>query len=43
MGSDWPHAESTPLPLDYLECLEGMDDVSRNHITHDNLDALVVA
>jgi predicted TIM-barrel fold metal-dependent hydrolase len=43
MGSDWPHAESTPVPGDFLKCLAGMNDRDVRNITHDNLKQLVPA
>ncbi len=35
-GSDWPHIEGMPQPLDYLEELEGMDDKTVQLIVRDN-------
>ena len=35
-GSDWPHIEGLPQPLDYLVELEGFDAESRRKILHDN-------
>lgn len=43
MGSDWPHAESNPVPLDYLKCLDGLDEKVVDKVTHENLDQLVPA
>jgi predicted TIM-barrel fold metal-dependent hydrolase len=43
MGSDWPHAEGTPLPRDYLQCLDGMTKADREKITRDNLQMLIAA
>ena len=39
-GSDWPHIEGMPSPLDYLPELKALDDVDRKRILHDNVDAL---
>ncbi len=35
-GSDWPHIEGMPQPLDYLEELEGFDAASLQRILRDN-------
>jgi predicted TIM-barrel fold metal-dependent hydrolase len=35
-GSDWPHIEGLPQPLDYLTELEGFDTESRRKILRDN-------
>lgn len=35
-GSDWPHIEGMPEPLDYLSELTQFDDVKRKKILHDN-------
>jgi predicted TIM-barrel fold metal-dependent hydrolase len=35
-GSDWPHIEGMPQPLDYLEELKGFDDKVVLRIVHDN-------
>jgi predicted TIM-barrel fold metal-dependent hydrolase len=35
-GSDWPHIEGMPQPLDYLEELEGFDEKSVRLIVRDN-------
>ncbi len=35
-GSDWPHIEGLPQPLDYLAELEGFDAESRRKILRDN-------
>ena len=35
-GSDWPHIEGMPQPLDYLEELEGFCEPDRRAIMHDN-------
>jgi predicted TIM-barrel fold metal-dependent hydrolase len=42
MGSDWPHAESTPKPLDYLKCLENFDEPARKKIMRTNLEGLLL-
>jgi predicted TIM-barrel fold metal-dependent hydrolase len=39
-GSDWPHIEGMPEPLDYLEELAGFDDATRRCILLDNTRAL---
>jgi predicted TIM-barrel fold metal-dependent hydrolase len=43
MGSDWPHAEATPQPRDYLRCLEGFDVPSIKRIVRDNTLGLLAA
>jgi len=43
LGSDWPHAESMPLPRDYLDYLKSMPERDARLIAHDNLDSLVAA
>ncbi len=35
-GSDWPHIEGLPEPLDYLADLETFDETSRRRIMRDN-------
>ncbi len=35
-GSDWPHIEGMPQPLDYLDELEGFDAASLQKILRDN-------
>jgi len=39
-GSDWPHVEGLPRPLDYLEELREFDDKSRREILRNNCLAL---
>lgn len=39
-GSDWPHIEGMPSPLDYLPELKAFDDVDRRRILHDNVSEL---
>lgn len=39
-GSDWPHIEGLPEPLDYLDELADVDDVTRQRIMRDNVLAL---
>lgn len=39
-GSDWPHIEGMPTPLDYLPELEGLDPVDRRRILFDNVTEL---
>lgn len=35
-GSDWPHIEGMPRPLDYAAELKGFDDASQRRILRDN-------
>ena len=35
-GSDWPHIEGMPQPLDYLEELDAFSERDRRAIMHDN-------
>ena len=39
-GSDWPHIEGMPNPLDYLPELKAFDDVDRRRILLDNVTEL---
>ena len=39
-GSDWPHIEGMPQPLDYLTELENFSDEDRLKILRDNARAL---
>ncbi|MGA1163541.1 MAG: amidohydrolase family protein, partial [Ilumatobacteraceae bacterium] len=39
-GSDWPHIEGMPNPLDYLPELKAFDEADRRRILHDNVEAL---
>ena len=39
-GSDWPHIEGMPQPLDYLPELADFDDATRRAILRDNVRAL---
>ena len=39
-GSDWPHIEGMPQPLDYLEDLAGFDDKTVRLIMRDNAQEL---
>jgi len=43
MGSDWPHAESTPVPRDYVECIAGLGDADKKAIMRDNIAGLIAA
>jgi predicted TIM-barrel fold metal-dependent hydrolase len=43
MGSDWPHAEATPQPIDYAKCLQGFDARSTRRIMRDNTLELLAA
>src|SRR5690606_13741092 len=36
-GSDWPHIEALPMPLDYVSEVAHLDDGSRRKILHDNV------
>ena len=35
-GSDWPHIEGMPKPLDYVAELEGFSDADKQKILRDN-------
>ena len=39
-GSDWPHIEGMPSPLDYLVELKNLDDDSRRKVLSDNVREL---
>ncbi|MEN9804738.1 MAG: hypothetical protein RIS41_1585 [Actinomycetota bacterium] len=39
-GSDWPHIEGMPSPLDYVPELKAFDDADRRKILHDNVSSL---
>lgn len=39
-GSDWPHIEGMPDPLDYVAELTQFDDVKKKKILHDNVTSL---
>lgn len=43
MGSDWPHLESIPVPKDYVNCLEGLDQSEKVGIMGENMAALIAA
>ena len=36
-GSDWPHIEGMPEPLDYVAELSNFDDVKRKKILRENV------
>jgi predicted TIM-barrel fold metal-dependent hydrolase len=36
LGSDWPHLEGTPLPIDYAQRLDKLDAASVRRIMRDN-------
>jgi predicted TIM-barrel fold metal-dependent hydrolase len=36
-GSDWPHIEGMPRPLDYLPELKAFTDAEQRRILHDNV------
>jgi predicted TIM-barrel fold metal-dependent hydrolase len=42
-GSDWPHIEGMPRPLDYLTELKQFDDADRRRILLDNVTELTNA
>jgi predicted TIM-barrel fold metal-dependent hydrolase len=39
-GSDWPHIEALPDPLDYLADVAHLDDATRRRILLDNVEDL---
>jgi predicted TIM-barrel fold metal-dependent hydrolase len=39
-GSDWPHIEGMPEPLDYVDELSKFNDEDKRKILHDNSAAL---
>ena len=39
-GSDWPHIEGMPEPLDYAKEIKNLDDASRRLVMRDNALAL---
>ncbi|MFM7684996.1 MAG: amidohydrolase family protein, partial [Actinomycetota bacterium] len=39
-GSDWPHIEGMPHPLDYLQELKQFSDADRRRIVLDNVTEL---
>ncbi len=39
-GSDWPHIEGMPAPLDYLDELTGLDAATVRAVTYDNVRSL---
>jgi predicted TIM-barrel fold metal-dependent hydrolase len=41
MGSDFPHGEGTPRPVDYLQALKGLDPASIKRIMRDNALELI--
>ncbi len=41
-GSDWPHIEAMPHPLDYVNELKSFNDADRKRILHDNVAELNV-
>jgi predicted TIM-barrel fold metal-dependent hydrolase len=40
-GSDWPHIEGMPQPLDYLPELNKLDDEQRRAVLFDNASELI--
>ena len=41
-GSDWPHIEALPHPLDYLPETKGLSPEDRRLVLHDNAVSLAV-
>jgi predicted TIM-barrel fold metal-dependent hydrolase len=39
-GSDWPHVEGLPQPVQYLDEIANLSDDVRRRLVHDNADAL---
>jgi predicted TIM-barrel fold metal-dependent hydrolase len=39
-GSDWPHVEGLPLPVQYLDEITTLDEAVRRRLVHDNATAL---
>ncbi|MBP7594428.1 MAG: amidohydrolase family protein, partial [Candidatus Microthrix subdominans] len=39
-GSDWPHIEALPRPLDYLADVAHLDEVTRRKVLLDNVTEL---
>jgi predicted TIM-barrel fold metal-dependent hydrolase len=39
-GSDWPHIEGLPQPLDYLADAKALDPADRRKVLHDNVAEL---
>jgi predicted TIM-barrel fold metal-dependent hydrolase len=39
-GSDWPHVEGLPAPVDYLGEISGLDEAVRRQLVHDNARGL---
>jgi predicted TIM-barrel fold metal-dependent hydrolase len=40
-GSDWPHIEGLPRPLDHVADLGSLDDAARRRVLHDNAAELL--
>ena len=40
-GSDWPHVEALPEPIEYLSELKNFDDDDRRRILYDNVQELI--
>jgi predicted TIM-barrel fold metal-dependent hydrolase len=40
-GSDWPHLEGTPQPVDYMSSLKALDEADIRKIMRDNAEALL--
>lgn len=43
MGSDWPHPEGNHVPIEYAECLEGMDAADVRKIMRENALSLIAS
>ncbi|MBR12220.1 MAG: amidohydrolase, partial [Acidimicrobiaceae bacterium] len=39
-GSDWPHVEGMPTPLDYVAEVKGLSDDDRRLVLRDNVRGL---
>jgi predicted TIM-barrel fold metal-dependent hydrolase len=39
-GSDWPHIEALPRPLDYLDEAAALDEADRRRVLLDNVTEL---
>jgi predicted TIM-barrel fold metal-dependent hydrolase len=40
-GSDFPHSEGIPDPMQYVSQLKGLDDITVRKIMRDNLERFV--
>jgi len=41
-GSDWPHVEGMPQPLDYAPEVKELDEASKRLVLRDNTDHLTI-